>query len=554
MFKKNLLPFVKKQLGYIYLMSRTTTTTQRAIIQQLVLSWFVRYKCKITLICVLDNDSDVTLQVDEGVEIHFLEKIGIIVRDIEVALNAAEDADESYEYEYAIIRDFTGSSILIQSTEKRQHRRHLSYVIEKNPGYYSLVSFIQSNTRPSASKWEWQVVICEWLKCYGHLIRYEGNAKPLPLSIAIDLLEAVIRGDKEETEEDRQDDAKATRESSIPAAPLPKKSYRKCNTTKTRMFNCNCRTRSTCVKISNLLTSVSRSKSQIQYTSDMSRHLPGQPPKLKRLPALMFADTDEGLLGPFMLNQQIATVCELEGLHSALIHLNILSPRDQWEEWIDDFKSEDDRDPAFMCLLIILMSSSTADNQLAHIIPRLFSSGLTSAKAVVDIVQQYGLDSFCLLLSESGRFYQNAERILNAADYFVQRHDNGRIPRNITVNELCTLFGVGYKTANIVITTAFRRVDGIPSDIHVIRWSALLGWCPPNCDGLKCSKLLEGWLPKTKWESINPIFGAFGQLLVSDQRGDVLEVARQHPSPLIRKLFTNAAKLYNKSRNNSNSS
>jgi endonuclease-3 len=189
------------------------------------------------------------------------------------------------------------------------------------------------------------------------------------------------------------------------------------------------------------------------------------------------------------------------------------------------------------------MSSSTADDQLAHIVPRLFSCGLTSAIAVNDVVQQYGLNTLCSLLSETGRFYQNAERIINAADYFIQQH-NGRIPTTISVNELCTLFGVGYKTANIVVTTAFGRVDGIPSDIHVIRWSNLLGWCPPNTDGLQCSKCIEGWLPKSKWDSINPVFGAFGQLLISEKRNDLLLIASQYPSEAIRKLFRKAANVY----------
>jgi endonuclease-3 len=198
-----------------------------------------------------------------------------------------------------------------------------------------------------------------------------------------------------------------------------------------------------------------------------------------------------------------------------------------------------------MCLIIIVMSSSTSDNQLAHIVPRLFSSGLTSANAVIDIVGRYGSDAFCALLSESGRYYQNAERIMNAADYFVLRH-KGRIPEDISVNELCTLLGVGYKTANIVVTTAFRRVDGIPSDIHVIRWATLLGWCPPKSDGLKCSKILESWLPKSTWESINPVFGAFGQLLVSDKRMDLLFLVNQHPSKYIQNLFRKAADIYKK--------
>jgi endonuclease III len=248
-------------------------------------------------------------------------------------------------------------------------------------------------------------------------------------------------------------------------------------------------------------------------------------------------------LDPFLIKQRLNILLQLESIHAALVHLDILSPRDKWEEWIDNFQDDRDCDPAFMCLIVIIMSSSTADNQLAEIVPRIFLSGLTSAHAVLDIAQQYGLDSLCSLLSDAGRFYQNTERILNAADYFMQRHD-GKIPSSISVQELSSLYGVGYKTANIVITKAFRRVEGIPSDIHVIRWSSVLGWCSSNIDGFHCSKQLENWLPQSKWESVNPVFGAFGQLITSSRRSVLLELASQH-SLFVREIFERALKVYN---------
>jgi endonuclease III len=141
--------------------------------------------------------------------------------------------------------------------------------------------------------------------------------------------------------------------------------------------------------------------------------------------------------------------------HSLLQGSQIMSPRDTWEEWISSFEDiEKDCDRAFMCLVVILMSSSTSDKQLGELVPRLFLSGITSANGVIKIVQNYGAEFFCSLLAEGGHYYQNAERILNAADYFVQKH-NGKVPSTISINELCTLLGVGYKNANIVVTMAF---------------------------------------------------------------------------------------------------
>ena len=247
------------------------------------------------------------------------------------------------------------------------------------------------------------------------------------------------------------------------------------------------------------------------------------------------------------IKKRLEVLQELESVHDILLQMGIFAPRDSWEDWISSFSNQKGSDPAFMCLIVILMSSTTSDFQLAEIIPRLFVAGLTSANDIVEVVKQYGPDSLCCLMSQSGRYYQNVERILNAASYFVERH-GGRIPATITTKELCTLLGVGYKTANIVITTSFGRVEGIPSDIHVIRWAKALGWssCTHSWkDGLYCSKEMERWLPKDKWVVINPLFGAFGQLLrVSQRRQTLMDIVKQNCSPQVQLLFHYARKQY----------
>ena len=152
-------------------------------------------------------------------------------------------------------------------------------------------------------------------------------------------------------------------------------------------------------------------------------------------------------------------------------------------------------------------------------------------KSYEAIMQKLGVDAFCALIAKPGRFHNNAERIINAADYFVQKH-KGYIPPDITIQELSTLHGVGYKTANILITSAFQRVDGIPSDVHVICWCQLLGWNHRRVTyGDQYSKFLESWLPKKEWGHINPLFSALGQSLQkAETRDKVLELATTHLS------------------------
>lgn len=546
---QNLLPYVLVETG------RLNVTPTQDEIQTIVLNWLVRYKHKIVTVRVIEAEGGILSLEPYRARKNTTTLIEVLVRDLYATL----DLDRSIEVDpYKVIREYSGPSILIQHS--RQALR-IPYVISRNRAYHSLKTFVENNTCVTSDKWSRQVVICEWFKRCGLSIRYEGGAKPIPLNTAVKLLDTALRRDSAKillTPQDRLDpDVVEGNVAEVNCAEVPKEKEKKVSHTNRRrkaktmimQVRFNCQTRASCAQISELLSSGSHSKATILYTADNKRHFLGQPPKLKRLHGLMYLLNTKHAhgLSAVLIEKRIGMLRELEGVHSTLIHLDILSPRDQWEDWIDNFQHEHGCDRAFMCLLIIIMSSSTADTQLANIVPRLFSSGLTSAKAVIEVAQQYGLNTFCSLFSEGGRYYQNAERILNAADYFVQYH-GGTIPESITVNELCTLFGVGYKTANIVVTTAFGRVDGIPSDIHVIRWSSMLGWCTSNVDGLKCSKLLEAWLPHSKWESINPVFGAFGQLLVSDKRDDLLQIAKQHPSSDIRALFRTASKVYQREK------
>ena len=132
----------------------------------------------------------------------------------------------------------------------------------------------------------------------------------------------------------------------------------------------------------------------------------------------------------------------------------------------------------------------------------------------------------------------------------MQRH-NGIIPHNLSVLELTSLYSVGYKMMNIVITSAFHHVEGIPSDIHVLRWSQALAWCNTNTmDGLKCSCELERWLPKDQWTKINRVFGSLGQLIshpIEKEYGkeDLHLEIKRYGDPDVSKSFQTVFRYYN---------
>ena len=70
------------------------------------------------------------------------------------------------------------------------------------------------------------------------------------------------------------------------------------------------------------------------------------------------------------------------------------------------------------------------------------------------------------------RSYYEAKNIRQCCAEIVERHD-GRVPG--TMHELVGLPGVGRKTANVVLGSAFGEAEGVVVDTHVKRISGLLG-------------------------------------------------------------------------------
>ncbi|MDX2042921.1 MAG: endonuclease III [Acidobacteriota bacterium] len=93
-------------------------------------------------------------------------------------------------------------------------------------------------------------------------------------------------------------------------------------------------------------------------------------------------------------------------------------------------------------------------------------------------------------------FFRNkAKSIQTTARLLLEKH-NGELPR--TLEELTQLAGVGRKTANVVLGTAFGIPTGVVVDTHVSRITQLLG-LTKNKDAEKIEQDLIELLPKKEW-------------------------------------------------------
>lgn len=93
-------------------------------------------------------------------------------------------------------------------------------------------------------------------------------------------------------------------------------------------------------------------------------------------------------------------------------------------------------------------------------------------------------------------FYRNKAKAVIAASKAIMERHGGEPPR--TMDELTALPGVGRKTANVVLSNAFKTPVGIVVDTHVTRVSGRLG-LTSNSDAEKIEEDLMKLIPQKEW-------------------------------------------------------
>jgi endonuclease-3 len=97
---------------------------------------------------------------------------------------------------------------------------------------------------------------------------------------------------------------------------------------------------------------------------------------------------------------------------------------------------------------------------------------------------------------QSTGFYRNkAKNIQGCCQALVEKYD-GNVPREM--EQLVELPGVGRKTANVVLGTAYGLASGVVVDTHVSRLSQRLG-LTKHTDPTKIEQDLMGLVPKREW-------------------------------------------------------
>lgn len=137
----------------------------------------------------------------------------------------------------------------------------------------------------------------------------------------------------------------------------------------------------------------------------------------------------------------------------------------------------------------------------------------------------------------TGFFRNKAKNILGAAKA-VQENFGGKVPDNM--EDLLTLPGVARKTANVVLSNAFGKAEGIAVDTHVRRFVIRFDLSDFK-DPVRIEKDLMFLLPKSEWNKITYRLIEYGRQICHARPHD----CRDHP---LTKIFPIVADTWPKAK------
>jgi len=118
------------------------------------------------------------------------------------------------------------------------------------------------------------------------------------------------------------------------------------------------------------------------------------------------------------------------------------------------------------------------------------------------------------VIRTTGFFRAKAKNILGCCQALVERH-GGEVPRSLA--ELVKLPGVGRKTANVVLGSAFGIPSGVVVDTHVGRIARRLG-LTRQADAVRAERDLIACLKESRWIEFSHRLIALGRAVCTARK------------------------------------
>ncbi len=141
-------------------------------------------------------------------------------------------------------------------------------------------------------------------------------------------------------------------------------------------------------------------------------------------------------------------------------------------------------------LVATILSAQCTDARVNMVTPALFAKYRTAHDYAAASPKVFETE-----IQSTGFFRNKTKSIIGMAQALVERH-NGQVPD--TMEALTALPGVGRKTANVVLGTAFGKNEGVVVDTHVHRISTLLKLTKEKTPE-KIERDLMELVPRDKW-------------------------------------------------------
>ena len=157
----------------------------------------------------------------------------------------------------------------------------------------------------------------------------------------------------------------------------------------------------------------------------------------------------------------------------------------------------------FELLVATILSAQCTDKQVNRVTKDLFNRLKTPqdfASASNEAIEE--------LIRSTGYFRNKAKNIKNCSKSLLEKY-GGQVPQ--TLDELVKLPGVGRKTANVVLGSAFD-IPGIVVDTHVARISKRLGLTENN-NPVKIEYDLMEIIPREEWNVFSLQLIYFGRAI-----------------------------------------
>src|SRR5213083_3760357 len=193
-----------------------------------------------------------------------------------------------------------------------------------------------------------------------------------------------------------------------------------------------------------------------------------------------------------------------------------------WPKVYPDAHTELDFKNPLELLVATILSAQCTDKRVNMVTPVLFKKYRRAADYAN--APQIELEN---AIKSTGFFRSKTKSIRGAMRAIAEEH-GGKVPD--TMEALTALPGVGRKTANVVLSNAFKKPVGIAVDTHVTRLSARLGFTA-NYDAVKIEEDLMKLIPQKEWTLFSHRLIAHGRAVCIARKPKCAECALNDVCP-----------------------